>query len=102
MVHVRQTDRSEALEIMMAGIAYTSEGSTIKVYIDDGKVYSFSLSVSSDGQTIWLDVADEKDAFLNELKNGSKLYTRVSNTNGNESYEFSLSGSTTKINKVKN
>lgn len=96
---IRQIDSNE-IEFILISISYTLEGSTIDLYVDNGKVYSFGLTVSDDHQTVWIDVAGYKNDILDILRNGSKLNVRIKGSNGSDIYIFPLNGSTAAINKV--
>mgnify|MGYP003671623219 CR=1 FL=1 len=96
---VRIIENKDA-EFMLLSIAYTLVGSTIDLYVDNGKVYSFGLTVSDDHQTVWIDVAGYKDDILDILRNGNKLNVRIKGSNGSNIYTFPLNGSTAAINKV--
>ena len=92
--------KQNGVEIMMAGVNYANADNTrVKYYFDDGEAETTRISTSSDGQTYFLYLNDQSK-FINQLKNGSKVYFRVYTSMGNYDYTFSLSGSTAAINKL--
>ena len=92
--------KKNGIEIIMAGVNYANPDNTrLKYYFDDGEAETTRISTSSDGQSYFL-YLNNQTKFINQLKNGSKVYFRVYTSTGQYDYTFSLSGSTAMINKL--